>query len=63
MFHGGGPYHIETSPLVFRASQWTDLYVIGNSLVKELKLSIHPVYWYLSIPEFGEYSRIIDQKK
>ena len=24
----GGPYHIETSPLIWRANQWTGFYVI-----------------------------------
>ena len=34
--HGGGRYHIETSPLVCRANQWTDFYMIGTSIMKEL---------------------------
>ena len=35
-FQGGGPYHLETSPLIFRAIQWTGLYMIGTSIMKEL---------------------------
>ena len=37
LFHDGGPYHIETSPLIFRASQWAGFYVIGTSVMEELK--------------------------
>ena len=36
LFHDGGPYHIETSPLIFRANQWIGFYMIGASTVKEL---------------------------
>ena len=28
--------NIETSPLTFSANQWTDFYMIGTSLMKEL---------------------------
>ena len=34
------PYHIETSPLISKANQWTDVYVIENSVMKEL-MQIH----------------------
>ena len=30
------PYHTETSPLIWSADQWTDFYMIGTSLMKEL---------------------------
>ena len=33
----GGSYHIETSPLVCSANQWTSFYMIGTSVMKELK--------------------------
>ena len=36
LFHDGGPYHIETSPLIFRPNQWIGFYMIGTSTVKEL---------------------------
>ena len=36
LFHDGGPYHIETSPMICRANQWTDFYMIGTSVMKEL---------------------------
>ena len=37
IFHDGGPYHIETSPLICRADHWNGFYVIGTSVMKELK--------------------------
>ena len=35
-FHDGGRYHIETSPLICRANQWTGFYMITSSVMKEL---------------------------
>ena len=35
-FNDGGSYHIETTPLNCRANQWTSLYMIETSVVKEL---------------------------
>ena len=40
LFHDGGFYHIETSPLTCKANQWTGFYMIGTSVMKELKLKI-----------------------
>ena len=37
MFHDGGPYSIETSPLIYRANQWFGFYLIETSVMKELK--------------------------
>ena len=37
VYHGGGRYHIETSPLICRANQWTGFYMITVSAMKELK--------------------------
>ena len=37
LFHDGDPYHIETSPLVCFPNQWTGLYMVGTSVIKELK--------------------------
>ena len=36
-FHNRGPYHIETSPLIYPANQWTGFYMIKTSVMKELK--------------------------
>ena len=35
-FHAGGPCHIEISPLICAANQWTKFYMIGTSVMKEL---------------------------
>ena len=40
LFHHGSPYHIETSPLICRANQWTVSYKVGTSVMKELKASM-----------------------
>ena len=34
LFHDGGPYHIENSPLISQANQWTGFYMIGTSVMK-----------------------------
>ena len=39
LFHDGGRYHIETSPLICRANQWTVFYMITASVMKELNVS------------------------
>ena len=40
IFHDGGRYHIETSPLTCRANQWTGFYMISASVMKELNIKI-----------------------
>ena len=35
LFYDGGPYYIETSPLICRANQWTGVYMIVISDMKE----------------------------
>ena len=37
IFHDGGSYHTRTSPLIYKANQWTGFYVIGTSAMTELK--------------------------
>ena len=37
LFHDGGHYHIETSPLICRANQWTGFSMITASVMKELR--------------------------
>ena len=37
LFHDGGRYHIETSPLICRANQWTGFNMITASVMKELR--------------------------
>ena len=36
LLHDEGSYYIETSPLIYRANQWTGFYMIGTSVMKEL---------------------------
>ena len=36
LFHDGGPYHLETSPLICRGNQWTGFYMIGTPVMLEL---------------------------
>ena len=35
LFHYGGPYLIETNPLIYSGNQWTGFYMIRASIVKE----------------------------
>ena len=39
LFRGGGPYHIETSPLICSANQWSGFYMIMADVMKELKIN------------------------
>ena len=51
--HDGGPYDIEISPLIFRANQWTDFYILGISVMKELKRFFTFVHlWLGNAPEY-----------
>ena len=36
LFHNADPYHIENTPLICKANQWTGLHMIGTSVMKEL---------------------------
>ena len=36
-FQDGVRYHIETSPLICSANQWTGFYIIAAPVMKELK--------------------------
>ena len=38
-FHDGGRYHIEISPLICQANQWTGFYMITASVMKGLNTS------------------------
>ena len=39
LFHDGGRYYIETSPLIYIANQWTGFYMIATFVMKELNSS------------------------
>ena len=36
LLHDEDPYHIETSPLIYRANQCTSFYMVGTFIMKEL---------------------------
>ena len=36
LFRDGGPYHIETSPLIYHTNQWTCFNMIETYVIKEL---------------------------
>ena len=38
--HDGGRYHIETSPVICSANQWTGFYMITGSVMKDLKFCL-----------------------
>ena len=40
LFHHGGRYHVETSPFIWGANQWTGFYMITASVMKELILEV-----------------------
>ena len=48
LFHDGGRYHIETSPLICSENQWTGFYTITVTVMKELKASIFDYLWQKS---------------
>ena len=37
LFHDECSYYIETNPLISRVNQWTGFYMIGTSVMKELR--------------------------
>ena len=44
--HDGGSYHIETSPLICYANQWTGFYMMTAPVMKELNsLGIRSEIW------------------
>ena len=53
-----GLYHRETRPLIFSATNWTGFYMIGNTVMKELKLVITGIN---NMPEFV-ISQILKKK-
>ena len=44
LFHDGGRYHIETSPLICFANHWTGFYMITASVMKESKMKLNTEY-------------------
>ena len=59
LFHDGGPYHIETSPLTYHANQSTGFYMTGTSVMKELIYVVLNVQPILIMVKHGKVARII----
>ena len=57
IFHDGGVYYTETSPLICRTNQWTFFHTTGTSVMKDLILCYLPIfieiYWL-------DYDKIIE---
>ena len=49
LFHDGGPYHIENSPLVSRANQWAGFYIIRISAMKELSYFVKQIKFFSNL--------------
>ena len=45
LFHNGGPFHVETSPLSCSANQWTGFYMIGTSIMTELSIYLEKLQY------------------
>ena len=56
LFHDGGPYHIEISPLICRANQWTSFYMIGTSIMKDFN-NLH--IWLISSPVWSQIFELV----
>ena len=52
LFQEGGPHHIETSPLICRANEWTGYCMIGASVMKELTVSWCIVSYHIEIIKY-----------
>ena len=50
--HDEGRYHIETSPLIYRANQWAGFYMITASVIKELII----VCFYFGCGKFCKFN-------
>ena len=47
LFHDGGRYHIETSPLICSSNQWTGFYMNDNKLRHERVTNEKGFFWKL----------------
>ena len=54
-FNDGGPYHIETGPSIFAANQWTGFYMVGTSIMQELRC----LYTRLDFIKFCKFLKTI----
>ena len=58
LFHDGAPYHIETSPLICRAYQWTSFCMIGNSILKVFGAIFGSYYFSRPLISYNFYRQI-----
>ena len=49
LFHDGGPYHKETSPLICSAIRWTGFYMIRASVMKKLMVVVAMTLYSLNL--------------
>ena len=40
LLNDGGPYHIDTSPMIFIANLWTDFYMTETSVIKVFRFEL-----------------------
>ena len=52
LFHGRGPYHVETSPLICSSDQWNSFRMIGSSAMRELRRML---YCYFSTSSISHW--------
>ena len=50
--YNGGPYYIETSPLICAATQWNGFYMIETSFMKELTCCRPEIMWNIIAIKF-----------
>ena len=56
-FQDGGRYHIETSPLIHRANQWTGFYMkmvsVMKGLIREIEKKVNVLYSMYGVEEIN----------
>ena len=62
LFHDGGRYHIETSPLICSANQWAGFYMISTSVMKALSNSFQPSQTMISVTSYLIASKMLRLK-
>ena len=45
LFHDAGPYHIEIGPLICRTNRWAGFYMIGTSVMNELRTALDGYFY------------------
>ena len=63
LFHDGGRYHIETSPLICRTNQWTGFYMITASVMKRVKNLTKDISTQVETRYFLDFSKYLKNYK